>query len=52
MLFLFKYLHELFVKADPDKPTNFNIKAMHWINRVAIILFLVCLAMILFKLLN
>jgi len=29
-----------FRKPDPDRPTNFNIKAMHWINRIAIIVFL------------
>ena len=29
-----------FRKADPNRPTNFNLKVMHWINRIAIIIFL------------
>ncbi len=49
MLFLFRYLFELFVKSDPEKPVNFNIKAMHWINRIAIVLFLICLVIIIYK---
>lgn len=29
-----------FRKKDPDRPTNFNIRVMHGINRVSIIIFL------------
>lgn len=29
-----------FRKKDPSRPVNFNIKVMHWINRIAILLFL------------
>jgi len=29
-----------FRKRDPNRPVNFNIKVMHWINRIAILLFL------------
>jgi len=29
-----------FRKNDPNRPTNFNIQAMHWINRIAILVFL------------
>ncbi|HEY9560769.1 MAG TPA: DUF6728 family protein [Anseongella sp.] len=29
-----------FRKRDPDRPVNFNLKVMHWINRIAILLFL------------
>ncbi|MGF1925245.1 MAG: DUF6728 family protein [Bacteroidia bacterium] len=29
-----------FRKKDPTRPTNFNIKAMHWINTIAILLFI------------
>lgn len=36
-----------FRKKDPTRPSNFNLKVMHWINRIAIILFL---AGILYKL--
>ncbi|HEY8400200.1 MAG TPA: DUF6728 family protein [Cytophagaceae bacterium] len=30
-----------FRKKDPNRPKNFNIKVMHGINRLAIIMFLV-----------
>jgi len=36
----------LFGKNDPSRPDNFNLRVMHWINRIAISLFL---AGILFK---
>jgi amino acid transporter len=29
-----------FRKKDPNRPDNFNIRAMHWINRIAIVVFL------------
>jgi len=30
-----------FRKKDPDRPKDFNIKAMHIINRIAILMFLI-----------
>lgn len=36
-----------FRKKDPNRPKNINIKAMHIINRIAILMFLVCLLIIL-----
>ncbi|HEU5289937.1 MAG TPA: DUF6728 family protein [Cyclobacteriaceae bacterium] len=36
-----------FRKKDPNRPRNTNIKAMHIINRIAILMFLVCLLIIL-----
>ena len=36
-----------FRKKDPNRPKNVNIKAMHIINRIAIIMFLICLLIIL-----
>jgi len=36
-----------FRRNDPDRPKNVNIKAMHIINRIAILMFLLCLAVIL-----
>ena len=36
-----------FRKKDPNRPKNFNLKAMHIINKIAIGLFLVCLLVIL-----
>lgn len=36
-----------FRKKDPSRPKNFNIRAMHIINKIAILLFLICLLVIL-----
>ena len=36
----FPVLNYFFRKKDPNRPANFDIKAMHWINRIAIIVFL------------
>ena len=36
-----------FRKKDPNRPKNINIKAMHIINKIAILMFLVCLIVIL-----
>ncbi|MCF8283334.1 MAG: hypothetical protein K9I48_00005 [Sphingobacteriales bacterium] len=30
-----------FRKEDPNRPTNFNLKAMHFINKAAILIFIV-----------
>ncbi len=36
-----------FRRKDPNRPKNVNIKAMHIINKIAILMFLVCLLIIL-----
>lgn len=36
-----------FRRKDPNRPKNFNLKAMHVINKIAILMFLVCLIIIL-----
>ena len=36
-----------FRKKDPNRPKNFSLKAMHIINKIAILMFLVCLIIIL-----
>lgn len=36
-----------FRRKDPNRPKNFNLKAMHIINKIAILMFLVCLIIIL-----
>jgi hypothetical protein len=36
-----------FRKKDPTRPTGFNLRAMHTINKVSMLMFLVCLAVIL-----
>jgi hypothetical protein len=36
-----------FRKKDPNRPKNVNLKAMHIINKIAILMFLICLIIIL-----
>lgn len=38
-----------FRKKDPNRPTNFNIKAMHFINKTSILIFLVALIIYLIR---
>ncbi|NMM50575.1 DUF6728 family protein [Marinigracilibium pacificum] len=35
-----------FRKKDPSRPSNFNIKAMHTINKISILMFLVCMVIL------
>ncbi len=39
-----------FRKPDPSRPVNFNIRAMHTINKISIVMFLVGLVMLVIKL--
>lgn len=39
-----------FRKHDPNRPTNGTIKAMHWINKLSMFMFLICLLVILYRL--
>jgi hypothetical protein len=36
-----------FRKKDPSRPTGFNLRAMHTINKISMLMFLVCLMVIL-----
>ncbi len=36
-------------KPDPDAPINFNIKVMHGINRISIVMFLICIVLLIIK---
>ena len=40
---VFRYFYRVFQKPDPSRPTNTNIRMMHGINRISIIMFLICL---------
>ncbi|WP_258105075.1 DUF6728 family protein [Marinoscillum sp. MHG1-6] len=35
-----------FRKKDPSRPTNINIKMMHGINKISMLIFLICLIVI------
>jgi hypothetical protein len=39
-----------FRKNDPERPNNFNLKAMHTINKISILMFLVGVVMVIIKL--
>lgn len=37
------YFVRVFQKPDPSKPSNFNLRMMHGINKISILMFLVAL---------
>lgn len=39
-----------FKKRDPEEPQNFNLKMMHGINKVSIIMFLIGIVVLIIKL--
>jgi hypothetical protein len=39
-----------FRKADPNRPKNFSLKMMHGVNKLSILIFLVCAFVILYRL--
>ena len=45
----FSYFFRIFGKADPSKPTNFNIKTMHFINKISIVMFLMCICVMIYR---
>jgi hypothetical protein len=45
----FSYFFKIFGKADPSKPTNFNIKTMHTINKISILMFLMCICVMVYR---
>ena len=38
-----------FRKHDPNRKNNFNMKTMHFINKLSLAMFLVCLVVMLFR---
>ena len=38
-----------FRKNDPNRKNNFNLKTMHFINKLSLAMFLVCLVVMLFR---
>ena len=38
-----------FRKNDPNRTSNFNMKTMHFINKLSLAMFLVCLVVMLFR---
>jgi hypothetical protein len=40
---VFYYFIRVFKKKDPNAPDSFNLRIMHGINKISIIMFLICL---------
>jgi hypothetical protein len=40
---VFSYFLRVFRKPDPNHPTNINLRMMHGINRISIVMFLFCI---------
>lgn len=40
---VFGYFFRVFRKPDPSKPTSFSLRMMHGINRISIVMFLICI---------
>lgn len=46
---VFRYFFRVFRKPTGEHPTSGNLRIMHGINRISIVLFLICLAVMLFR---
>ncbi|WP_171739554.1 DUF6728 family protein [Spirosoma taeanense] len=46
---VFQYFVRVFRKPDPNHPTNANLRMMHGINRISIIMFLFCVGVMIFR---
>lgn len=46
---LFYYFIRVFKKPKPEENRNFNLRAMHTINKISIIMFLICLVVIIYR---
>ncbi|WP_395618012.1 DUF6728 family protein [Aquirufa sp.] len=46
---VFTYFIRVFQKPKPGAPANFNIRAMHTINKISILMFLVCLIVMIYR---
>jgi hypothetical protein len=46
---VFSYFIRVFKKPKPGAPTNFNIRTMHTINKISIVMFLFCVLVMLYR---
>ncbi|PWJ58898.1 hypothetical protein CLV98_103265 [Dyadobacter jejuensis] len=46
---VFQYFVRVFKKPDPNMPTSFNLRVMHGINKISIVMFLFALGVMLFR---
>jgi hypothetical protein len=45
----FRYFFRVFQKPDPSRPTSFNLRTMHTINKISIVMFLFCLTVMIVR---
>lgn len=43
------YFVRVFKKPDPNAPNSFNLRIMHGINRISIVMFVICLIVLIFR---
>lgn len=46
---VFKYFFRVFGKKDPSKPDSYNLRMMHGINRISIVMFLFCITVMIIR---
>lgn len=46
---VFSYFIRVFKKPDPNAPTSFNLRMMHGINRISIVMFLFCIIVMIIR---
>ena len=46
---VFAYFLRVFRKPDPNQPANLNLRMMHGINRISIVMFLFCIVVMIVR---
>lgn len=46
---VFSYFIRVFGKRDPNEPSNFNLRMMHGINKISIVMFLLAVIYLIIK---
>ncbi|MPR36427.1 DUF6728 family protein [Salmonirosea aquatica] len=46
---VFRYFIRVFKKPDPNDPSSFNLRMMHGINRISIVMFLFCVVVMIIR---
>jgi len=46
---VFTYFIRVFQKPKPGSATNFNIRTMHFINKISILMFLFCIGVMIYR---
>ena len=46
---VFRYFLRVFGKRDPSRPDSYNLRMMHGINRISIVMFLFCVTVMIIR---